>query len=170
MHGLDWDGQNLAGWWLSEKLDGWRAYWDGQRFWTRQGKPLSAPCWFLEGMPIQPLDGELYAGLGTTHNDVARCVLVGSWFGLTFRPFDIPLPGEVAESAIAALSQLAMPRHCRPVSFRRAHSTDECLSAMEDVVARGGEGVMVRRPGSRYEPGKRTEALLKVKPERTSLE
>ena len=23
------------GWWMSEKLDGVRAYWDGKRFWSR---------------------------------------------------------------------------------------------------------------------------------------
>src|SRR5215218_9562054 len=31
-----WDGQaDPAGWWLSEKLDGVRAYWDGTRFLSR---------------------------------------------------------------------------------------------------------------------------------------
>jgi DNA ligase-1 len=28
---------DLAGWWMSEKLDGVRAYWDGKQFLSRQG-------------------------------------------------------------------------------------------------------------------------------------
>src|ERR1700732_3156238 len=35
-----------TGWWLSEKLDGVRAYWDGQRFRSRQGNRFHAPAWF----------------------------------------------------------------------------------------------------------------------------
>jgi len=30
MHGRDWDGkQDLTGWFCSEKLDGYRAFWNG---------------------------------------------------------------------------------------------------------------------------------------------
>ncbi len=32
MHGTDWYGQNVAGWWWSEKLDDWRCLWTGRHF------------------------------------------------------------------------------------------------------------------------------------------
>ena len=33
-----WDGESsVAGWWMSEKLDGLRAYWDGKRVTSRNG-------------------------------------------------------------------------------------------------------------------------------------
>ncbi len=51
-----------AGWWLSEKLDGVRAYWDGQQFWSRLGNLYHAPGWFVAGLPNVPLDGELWLG------------------------------------------------------------------------------------------------------------
>jgi DNA ligase-1 len=39
-----WDNaQDLTGWWISEKLDGVRAYWDGQQFLSRQGNRFHAP-------------------------------------------------------------------------------------------------------------------------------
>src|SRR5947209_18420859 len=42
-----WDGSaDLAGWWLSEKLDGVRAYWTGQQFLSRLGNPFPVPDWF----------------------------------------------------------------------------------------------------------------------------
>src|ERR1700730_1201552 len=58
-----WDNsQDLAGWWLSEKLDGVRAYWDGKSLTSRLGNRLHAPDWFLTGLPDIPLDGELWIG------------------------------------------------------------------------------------------------------------
>src|SRR5690348_2239657 len=56
-----WDNAaDLSGWWMSEKLDGVRAYWDGKQFLSRQGNIYHAPDWFLEGFPDMPLDGELW--------------------------------------------------------------------------------------------------------------
>src|SRR5262249_6260234 len=49
-----------TGWWLSEKLDGVRAYWDGKQLWSRLGNLFHAPDWFVKGLPDEPLDGELW--------------------------------------------------------------------------------------------------------------
>src|ERR1700689_623869 len=58
-----WDNaQDLAGWWMSEKLDGVRAYWDGTALISRLGNRFHAPDWFLAGLPEIPLDGELWIG------------------------------------------------------------------------------------------------------------
>src|SRR5262249_18432283 len=37
-----------TGWWMSEKLDGIRAYWDGEAFVSRLGNKFFAPDWFIE--------------------------------------------------------------------------------------------------------------------------
>jgi DNA ligase-1 len=53
---MSWDNAaDLSGWHLSEKLDGVRAYWDGERFLSRLGNIFHAPEWFLEGLPTTPL-------------------------------------------------------------------------------------------------------------------
>src|SRR5437879_1085254 len=58
-----WDGESdPTGWWMSEKLDGVRAYWDGKQFLSRQGNRYFAPDWFVAGLPLEPLDGELWIG------------------------------------------------------------------------------------------------------------
>ena len=50
-----WDSAaDLAGWWMSEKLDGVRAYWDGRGSISRLGNPFHAPDWFLAGLPDAP--------------------------------------------------------------------------------------------------------------------
>ena len=54
----------LADYWVSEKLDGVRGYWDGEKLLTRGGEPIHAPQWFTAGWPNVPLDGELWAGRG----------------------------------------------------------------------------------------------------------
>src|SRR5262249_25649064 len=58
-----WDRvADVAGWWMSEKLDGVRAYWDGRQFLSRLGNLFHAPDWFVAGLPEVPLDGELWIG------------------------------------------------------------------------------------------------------------
>src|SRR5580692_8521743 len=52
-----WDNTaDLSGWWMSEKLDGVRAYWDDKQFLSRQGNLYHAPDWFIEHLPTTPLD------------------------------------------------------------------------------------------------------------------
>ena len=50
-----------AGWWVSEKLDGVRASWDGKVLRFRSGRTLPAPAWFLAALPPVALDGERLA-------------------------------------------------------------------------------------------------------------
>ena len=57
-------GLDLSQYWVSEKYDGVRGYWDGHALWTRQGEPINAPAWFSAGWPATPIEGELWAGRG----------------------------------------------------------------------------------------------------------
>jgi hypothetical protein len=69
-----------SGWWMSEKLDGVRAFWDGKRFISRLGNVFPAPDFYKRGMPKTPLDGELIRHWGVEKDDVPRLLrLNGSW-------------------------------------------------------------------------------------------
>ena len=57
-------GINLQEYWVSEKLDGVRAYWNGRHLVSRQGNIFSAPEWFIAPLPKIALDGELWIGRG----------------------------------------------------------------------------------------------------------
>jgi DNA ligase-1 len=57
-------GVPLRDYWLSEKYDGIRGFWDGQRLLTRGGEWVAAPAWFTAGWPAEPMDGELWVGRG----------------------------------------------------------------------------------------------------------
>nr|CDI52660.1 related to DNA ligase [Melanopsichium pennsylvanicum 4] len=53
-------------WWISEKLDGVRAFWDGQRLYSRQKIEWNAPPWWKNRLPKDiTLDGELWMKRGT---------------------------------------------------------------------------------------------------------
>jgi hypothetical protein len=59
------DGIDVSRYWVSEKLDGVRAVWDGKALRFRSGNPVPAPRWFIDALPKQPLDGELWLGRGS---------------------------------------------------------------------------------------------------------
>jgi hypothetical protein len=63
---------SVSQYWISEKLDGFRAYWDGRRLRFRSGNPVPAPSWFVNALPGQELDGELWLGRGTFDQLSAR--------------------------------------------------------------------------------------------------
>ena len=59
------DGIELSDWLMSEKLDGVRAYWDGKRLLSKNGRPFHPPRSFTKNFPAFPVEGELWAGRGT---------------------------------------------------------------------------------------------------------
>jgi len=164
-----WDSAaDLSGWWMSEKLDGVRAYWDGKQFLSRQGNIYHAPDWFLEGLPAVPLDGELWIDrkrFQRTVSIVRRQDKSDLWNEVRFLVFDAPAASGGFEERLAFLKD-ALARGAS--KFTRQHPHERCknLEALRAELARieslGGEGLMLRQPGSKYVTG-RSFTLLKVK-------
>jgi len=164
-----WDNAvDLSGWWMSEKLDGVRAYWDGKQFLSRQGNLYHAPDWFIEGLPEVPLDGELWIDrkkFQRTVGIVRRQDKSDLWKEVRFLVFDAPAAtGGFAERMTYLQHVLANGT----ANFVRPHTHERCgnLSALRAELARveslGGEGLMLRQPESKYVSG-RSFTLLKVK-------
>lgn len=160
---------DLTGWWMSEKLDGVRAFWDGANFISRLGNVFVAPDWFIEQLPKDmALDGELFGGRGKfqrTVSIVRRQDKSNAWREIQYVVFDAPklaLPFEERLAAVRErLEALGVPH-----VLAHPHETCRDVPHLRDELARveglGGEGLMMRRPGSRYEVG-RSHTLLKVK-------
>ena len=89
---------DIRGWLVSEKLDGMRAFWDSgitrglpvdeipwanttkdkkkiysTGLWSRLGKTIQAPDWWLDQLPSMPLDGELWCGRGNRQLTMSIC-------------------------------------------------------------------------------------------------
>ena len=164
-----WDNaQDLAGWWLSEKLDGVRAYWDGKSLISRLGNRFHAPDWFLEGLPDIPLDGELWIGrkaFQRTVGIVRRQDKSDLWKEVRYVVFDAPGVDDAFERRLAAV-RAHIERHRPPYLAAHEHvictGLDHLRAELARIEAIGGEGLMLRQPESRYEIG-RSITLLKVK-------
>lgn len=164
-----WDSEaDLSGWWMSEKLDGVRAYWDGTQFVSRLGNRYVAPDWFVAGLPDTPLDGELWVGrkqFQRTVSIVRRSDASELWREVKYLIFDAPDHGGVFEERVEFLSmhfESTSLEHVEVVSHQVCDSTEHLERELARIEGLGGEGLMLRRPQSRYEAG-RSHSLLKVK-------
>lgn len=153
-----WDDTiDPTGWWMSEKLDGVRAYWDGKQFLSRQGNRYQAPEWFTKGLPLEPLDGELWIGrkqFQRTVSIVRRQDQTDLWKAVRFVVFDAPAHDGGFEDRIGIV-QLIMEQNQPQFAITHQHvkcqgveHLREKLGCIERV---GGEGLMLRQPGSAYE-------------------
>jgi DNA ligase 1 len=160
---------DVSDWWVSEKYDGIRAIWDGKNLLTRHGKRLNPPAWFTAGLPARRLDGELWMGRGTFARLQANLLTKGSdWTGIGFHIFDLAEAGTF-EDRYAALQCLPLPGHAVCVSHELCTGMDDLDSRERDVVAAGGEGLVIRRPGCKYRPG-RAGDVVKIKRLHADLE
>lgn len=162
-------GRDLRDWWVSEKYDGVRAYWDGQQLRTRGGERIAAPDWFIAGWPDEPMDGELWAGRGRfeqAQSAVARQQPdEQAWRALRYMVFDAPAhPGSFDERlrAVAGLVSRIDQPWVLAVPQRKVSSEAELQSLLREVERGGGEGLMLRRGASLHRAG-RGDDLLKLK-------
>lgn len=175
-----------TGWWASEKYDGYRAIWNGQSFVSRNGTPFEVPVWFSALMPPSiALDGELWMGRGCflscglfkKKNPISE-----EWVQsqVIYTVFDLPSSRKPFEQRMADLEKVVRSRcECMadvevpggiasvrcPIQMTpqtQLTSTDHLITMFEEVTNSEGEGIMIRKPGSYYEP-KRSSTLLKLK-------
>jgi len=164
-----WDNAlDLTGWWMSEKLDGVRAYWDGGQFLSRQGNRYHAPDWFVDRLPPVPLDGELWVArkaFQRTVGIVRRQDKSDHWKDVRFLVFDAPARPGPFEDRVAYLADgfaAWKPAYAAMHDHARCLGLDHLRAELRRVEGLGGEGLMLRQPGSAYVAG-RSATLLKVK-------
>lgn len=164
-----WDGIfDPEDWWMSEKLDGVRALWDAKKkqFITRLGNVYFAPDWFIKGLPNVDLDGELWMG----RKMFQRCISIvrrqdksKDWEAIRYLVFDEPSHGGPFEDRLASVNK-KLQKH--PYALVHEHQRCNGIGHLKDELAKvesiGGEGLMLRKPKSLYEPN-RSMTLLKVK-------
>lgn len=163
--------ESLSLYGVSEKFDGVRAFWDGVTLVTRSGRVIPAPDWFLAQLPDATLDGELWLGYGR-FSELSGLIrrkdsdTDSLWQTVQYRVFDLP---DVAGDFATRYQQL--------VQLMRDYEGTECVlveqqivqdhaaldAQMQQVVAEGGEGLMLHRWDSLYFAG-RSSDLLKVTP------
>lgn len=165
---IEQDDIMLEDYWVSEKLDGIRARWTGSQLLTRNGNLIHSPDWFTKDWPKVALDGELWIARGQ-FEETASIVLSDSpderWSKLIFKVFDLPNSQATFDSRLSELRALKESLQSNTLSLVSQHSyssLDALDLALDELVASGGEGLMLHHKHARYIHG-RSDRLLKLK-------
>jgi DNA ligase-1 len=170
-----YDGRDPTGYFLSEKLDGYRALFyngpNGGEFFSRNKNPFIAPKWFIDNISKKIpkgvlLDGELYIkrgdfeGMGVVRK---KDPVDSEWKMVKYMVFDLPLVDrpfkeryEMLKSMIKGINNVEVVDHIQ------IKSIDHFSKLHKNWTKQGGEGSMLRDPNSYYE-NNRSHSLLKVK-------
>ena len=157
------------GYLVSEKFDGVRALWDGRQLRFRSGLPMAAPSWFTRRLPAVPLDGELWLGRGrfeALSGAVRRAQPNDAeWRELRYQLFDLPVASlpfvERARRLQAFVRPVDEPGLVAVQQFE-VSDPQALQQRLAEVVAAGGEGLMLHRAAAMWRAG-RSDDLLKLK-------
>jgi len=161
-------GIDVRQYWVSEKLDGVRARWDGHQLVSRGGNVFVAPDWFVADFPSQALDGELWMGRGRyeeTSSVVRKLKPHEGWKDIRLMVFDLPEHGGTFNQRIGAMERMVEQTHSPHLAMieQQMIKSEEALQQwLTEVVEHGGEGLMLHRKTARYVSG-RTRDVLKLK-------
>lgn len=154
-------------------MDGVRGYWNGKELLSRNGKVISCPAWFTDGMVSaalpsgMTLDGELWMGRGTTHVNITTTFQStnSDWNQIGYYIFDIPsASGTTYEGRMEIMNGIKplLPTHVHVVENIQCVGLAHLYKYLDSVVAAQGEGVMLRQPNVNSVLGY-TSSILKVK-------
>ena len=162
-------GVDLGVYWVSEKFDGVRAYWNGQQLLSRSGHAINAPAWFTQGWPAETADGELWAGRRGFQQAVSTVRQQtpddAAWRQIRFMVFDLPNHPGTFTQRIAAYRLWVVQRQQPWVQAVEQTRASDHASLQRQLLAMdraGGEGLMLHRGDALYR-AERSDNLLKLK-------
>ena len=163
------EGIDLNDYWVSEKYDGVRALWDGNKFISRGGNVYHAPAWFIKDFPKQRLDGELWVSrqsfellVSTVRDKVPDDE---AWQKVKFMVFDMPAVNKIFDHRLNDLNALIVSLQIswlQAVEQFKVGDHNELMQRLDTVSNLGAEGLMLHKGSSLYS-AKRNGDLLKVK-------
>lgn len=160
---------DIKQYWISEKLDGVRGYWNGSELLTKNGNSLHAPTWFTVNWPTYPIDGELWIARHKFEQTVS-CVKQHKpspcWEKIRFMIFDLPQSNTEFTQRIneikASVKKVNSP-YFQAISQFKLSSITQLNQKLEDIVKHKGEGLMLHYQDALYTVG-RTNNIMKLKP------
>ncbi len=159
---------DLTKYWVSEKYDGVRAYWDGKRLISRQGNEFHPPQWFVADFPKIALDGELWLGRDQFDRLSGivrkRKPISSEWLQVRYMVFDLPEQAGNFDQRLSTMrSMTGYPEWLKMAEQWRIANEAELLSQLAVFVKAKAEGLMLHNGHSHY-LAKRSNDLLKLKP------
>jgi DNA ligase-1 len=167
--GVEQGQADVALYLVSEKIDGVRAFWDGQVLRTRRGHTINAPRWFTENFPAHALDGELWIARGQFDRLSATVRRQTpddrEWRQVRYLVFELPqAPGTFRERArvLEKLVAASGVPWLQSVEQFELASRAALAQQLDEILKVGGEGLMLHRADALYVTG-RSDVLLKMK-------
>lgn len=162
-------GDSPGSYWVSEKFDGVRAYWDGKMLRFRSGAPIAAPAWWTAALPNTELDGELWLGRGRFDelSGVVRHLQPDEdqWRQVKYLLFDLPGAQGSFSQRVVRLNDLVAQIHqpwVQVVKQQKVATAAALHTLLRSTVKAGGEGLVLHQADALWAPG-RSDALLKLK-------
>jgi len=163
-----YDEQNISGWLMSEKLDGIRGYWDGEKFYSKNGNPIHPPLWFTANFPPFPLDGELWSkrdDFETIQATVLDLIPSKNWETITYNIFEVPeAKGDFLMRLQKAKEWFEQNpnKHANFIEQIVCKDEEHLQNYLKEIRALKGEGVIVKNGTEPYHTGE-SPHTLKVK-------
>lgn len=166
----DKNKHNIQGWYMSEKLDGIRAYWNGKTLLSRNKNIIYAPKWFIEALPPFELDGELWTKRGDFEN-IQNIVLdtksSKDWQKITYNIFEVPNEKGDFDTRLKKLKDWLKEDTNRNIYIKIipqivCKNEEDLDRFLKEMLEKKAEGVMLKNPFLEYQTG-RSNNLLKVK-------
>lgn len=165
-----YDGsQSINGWYMSEKLDGVRAIWNGKSLYSRNGNKFYPAEFFTKDFPKDIwLDGELFLDrkkFSDTISIVKKKDPHDGWSRIQYLIFDAPKLGGSFQDRYEQLKVILEDINSPYLLLHQQEvcKNDEMLQKkMDEVVKIDGEGMIVRDSQGYYE-NTRSKSMLKVK-------
>lgn len=160
---------DISNYWLSEKLDGIRGYWDGARLITRQGKLINSPAWFTKNWPKTAMDGELWIARDYFQQTLS-CIKKESkhkpcWRKIRFMIFDLPHNRQTFTERIVKMKTLTTETNSPYLTmikqFKVTNPTELAIK-LNTISENKGEGLMLHLGSAYYHVG-RTANIMKLK-------
>lgn len=160
---------NIESYWVSEKLDGVRGYWNGKHLVTRNGNKIHTPTWFTASWPSYAMDGELWIARNK-FEQVSGCIRSKStqrlcWKSVKYMVFDLPQHHGDFSSRIESMKQLVNEKlspQLFMVKQQKIQNTAHLFSLLDKTIEDGGEGLMLHLASANYQIG-RNNNVLKLK-------
>lgn len=152
---------------ISEKFDGVRGRWTGEKMITRAGNDIAIPSWFTQNFPSYALDGELWIDrqLFAEVSGLVRTEQANGlrWEKVKFMVFDLPeseLTFLQRYQKLLSLSNLSP--YLEIVEQFRVDSRLALENTLIQYVAKGAEGLMLHHQDAYYQSGRNSD-LIKLK-------
>jgi DNA ligase-1 len=159
---------DIKQYYISEKLDGMRGYWNGKQLLSRQGNVINSPKWFTQHWPDTPIDGELWISQNNFQpliSCVRRNVAGKCWHKVRFMMFDLPKHHGSFAERVKHMQSIVIETHSpylAAIKQYRVLDLAELDKRLEQVINNKGEGLMLHLASAYYHIG-RTAKLLKLK-------